>query len=223
MSVRAGAGALCLALASTPSGAAPLASPAAAGQATACRVSGWSGDEDPKGLNVRSGPSASAPVIGVLPAPARRGGDEGWAVSFDITGAQNGWLRIKDARDDTGDTGLPERVVPKTSGWVSGGEVRLAIQSSRGRSRPDAASPVVVDLSNPKTGERHWLTDVGRIERVLACSGAWVQVEARHAPAEWMSSRALVRPAARVRPGVFRAWFRGACGNQQTTCDDVGE
>jgi hypothetical protein len=194
----------CLTLAGAPAAA---AEPALRTGPTACALAGWSADADPKGLNVRAAPSADSRVVGVLPPPAplEPGGPD-LAVSFEITAGQGGWLRIRNAVDES----AAARPVFAGEGWVSGRRVRFGVQSAKGFLRPDPRSAVAVDFGRP-------MEDLADVRHVLGCSGEWALIEGRYRSPE----RQALAPGERPRAGVFRAWVRGVCGNQITTCDGV--
>ncbi len=57
--------------------------------AAACALSGWPGDPDPAGPNIRAAPRANAEVIGRVPPESN-----GYAAEFEIAGSSNGWFLI---------------------------------------------------------------------------------------------------------------------------------
>jgi hypothetical protein len=65
-----------------------------------------------------------------------------------------------------------------------------------------------------------WLTDMASIERLLGCDGPWVLVEARQRRRVGQADPLAEIPAAE-RP-LLRAWFRGVCSAEETTCDMRG-
>lgn len=179
---------------------------------TACALEGWAVDRDPRGLNVRAAPSARARVLGTLP-PLSVGEDRAdFGVPFRITASRGGWLRIEGAQDDPARSGEPARPTYAGRGWISGGFVRFKVQSAHGHRAADADSERIVDLGDDA------LTDVAALTRVLACSGAWALVEFVQEKRRDPVTQAL-RDATDRTPR--RAWFRGICANQETTCDSV--
>lgn len=180
-----------LATASAP--AAPQAGRALGG---ACRFDAWSSDTDPAGLNVRSAPSASAPVVGRLPPPHYDADSErSFAVEFTVVEAKDGWFRIVGAYrygyGKPGDKALP-------SGWISGRYVTFQLQTEKAFAAPDPRSDIVAHVRN----------DGGvypfPYRQPSDCHGEWVKL--------------------RVTPkdGAERdGWVRGICANQETTCDGV--
>lgn len=179
-----------------------------------CALEGWAVDRDPRGLNVRAAPSAQARVLGTLP-PLSTGEDRpDFGVLFRITASRGGWLRIEGAQDDPSRSGEPARPTYAGSGWVSGRLVRFKVQSAHGYRVPDAASERIVDLGDDA------LTDLATLNGVLACSGAWALVEFVQEHRRDPDSQALLDTTDR---SPRRAWFRGICANQETSCDSVGE
>jgi len=95
-----------------------------------CIHRAWITDTDPKGLNVRQKPAASAKVIGKIPF-AR---DEGQQTIVEITGYSNGWLRIRSAESVDGDVSF------QGIGWISS---KMATVNTE---RPDGNSSKPVTL-----------------------------------------------------------------------------
>jgi hypothetical protein len=138
---------------------------------TACAIrGGWSTDGDPAGLNVRAGPSASAPIVGKLPPPEYvEEFDRVMAVSFDVVETRDGWFRIANAyrgRDSMGEAStLP-------SGWISGRHVGFELQTDKVFAAPDPSSPVVAEV---------WMDSDGALRRFeyrqpTECRGEWVKL-----------------------------------------------
>jgi len=123
---------------------------------TACSVSGWTTNVKPA-IAVRAAPSANAQVLGRL--PTTRGDDpdpdiDYYSVTFDVTEARDGWLKIKNASDDmTGNDTPRPRPVYRGEGWIEAEDVQVGIQSARGYARPDAGSERLLDLKSD------WLTE----------------------------------------------------------------
>jgi hypothetical protein len=169
--------------------------PVPAGAACAIR-GGWSTDGDPAGLNVRAGPSAGAPVVGVLPPPEYSPAfDRVMAVTFDVIETRDGWFRIANAylaNDDAGEpSGLP-------SGWISGRHVGFELQTDVAFAEPDPGSPVVAAA---------WMDSDGALRRFeyrqpSECRGEWVRLK--------------VTDHDRLER---EAWARGVCNSQETSCD----
>ena len=161
-----------------------------------CEFSGWSGDPDPAGLNVRAAPSADAPIVGRLPPPERIEGRD-FATGFDVVEARNGWFRIVNARRWDDDGSRPSNL---PSGWISGRYLDFALQTDRAYAAPDPGSAVVATSWRDRNDERHDLA----VENATACRGEWIR---------------LTVTGHDRRPR--EAWVRGVCGMQETTCDGV--
>ncbi|KRA20976.1 SH3 domain-containing protein [Lysobacter sp. Root604] len=161
----------------------------------ACELDAYAKDTDPKGLNVRAGPSIDAPILATLPGWKPPGPDdelEGHLpVGFTIVEARDGWVRIANVSIPDPDSGA-HRASP-ISGWVSGKKVGYALQTEVGFERPDPTSPVAIRSDD-------WI----RLDDAIGisdCSGEWAQI------------------AYGDRKSPQRAWFRGLCGLIETTCD----
>ncbi len=176
--------------------------------ATVCALQGYLTDKDPKGTNVRSGPSATAPVVGHLPPDySEAGSDETFAVEFTIIGSKDGWLLIENAQ--TGQYGDgPAKTVFAGPGWISGGLVGFTLGSTVLRAGPSRTDKLVAKLMDDAKG---YGPDSYIVQRVHGCKGGAVEVTAVLAP----SIDAHAKPV--------RGWARHACGNQVTTCDTGGD
>jgi hypothetical protein len=162
-----------------------------------CNFGAWSSDTDPAGLNVRSGPSVNAAILGTLPPPESSevsGADSKFATEFHVAEARNGWFRIERPRrwaQSMSDT--PEKYPSLPSGWISGKKIYVTIFSGTGFSAPDVVKSKILwrgdwaDLQNAMTG----MTD---------CKGEWVK-------ATYTTPK-----------GIMSAWFRRVCAIQETTC-----
>lgn len=201
--------AMTLALApAVPARAQPAAAevPAVPGP-TACDFYAWTNNELPS-ITLRAAPADDAPAIGTLPTTgadeAPETDDDYYSVGFQVTEARDGWLHITGANDDNS---TKPRPVPAGSGWIRASEARVGIQSARGYARPDPASARLLDLG------QDWLTERGAIRQILACDGDWLLldyallVDRKFEP---------LPPSERV---TRRAWFRGVCSVEETTCD----
>jgi hypothetical protein len=158
-----------------------------------CDFGGWSADRDPKGLNVRAGPSASARIVRTLPAPAYDPDYEReMAPGFDVFESRDGWFLIGVL--DTNDV-HHYKAIPW--GWVHGSKIDFAVQSDVAFTAPDPASPVAVTSWEDKDGG-HPFT----YRHPVDCKGHWVQLT-------------VAGQDGRERI----AWTRGICEGQETTCD----
>ena len=187
--------------------AAPPGNGASTGQAAAdspvapassrCTFSGWSSDIDPRGLNVRAGPSPTARIVGTLPPPEPGQDIEvDFGATFDVVESRNGWFRIENARRwsqaGSGPSTLP-------SGWISGRYLAFQLQTDKVFALPSPRSPVVLTSWD----ENGTLTQF-RYRHPTDCRGEWVELT-------------VIGRDGRERQG----WVRGICGIQETTCDGV--
>jgi hypothetical protein len=185
------------AAANTSAAAASQQRASGAAAATACNFSAWSSDPDPRGLNVRAGPSPTAPVLGALPPPEPGEDIEvDFGTTFDVVESRNGWFRIANARRWT-QVGHGPSTIP--SGWISGRYLTFQLQTDKVFEAPDPSSPTVLTS---------WM-DNGTLTQFnyrnpTECRGEWVRLT-------------VVGPDRAERQG----WVRGICGIQETTCDGV--
>lgn len=195
MNARATLSALTLvvaAAAASAAGPAKVESPAD-GQ---CAFGAWSGDTDPAGLNVRTGPSADAPVAGKLPPPvfdAELGRPV--AMNFRVVESRDGWFRITGS-DPPGDADAAAQFPP---GWISGRYVDFSIQTDLAFAEPDPRSAIVASAWRDKDGG-HQIS----YRHPSACRGEWVRLR-------------VAGRDGREREG----WLRGICDNQDTSCGGV--
>lgn len=195
------------AMAASPQAEAPAGS-------TTCAFGAWANYEKPS-ITVREAPSANAKALGQIPTKPAAGEPEySYSVTFDVKQAQDGWLKIANASDAYNEDEFPDqapRKVYKGEGWIRADDARVGIQSARGYLKPDAASQRLVDLGSD------WLTEMGRIQGIRACRGDWVLldylVDRKRSPQDEIVERAKGEQLA------GRAWFRGLCDVQETTCD----
>jgi SH3-like domain-containing protein len=118
-----------------------------------CSFRAYVNDPDPKGLNVRVGPSSTDSVIGVIREPD---------VDVRVTAARGSWLRISRAESVEGS------ILFQGEGWVY---APLTAVTSRYRvtlrTLPDAGSPAVAVMPAEEEG------------KILGCKGEWVKVRFR--------------------------------------------
>lgn len=83
----------------------------AAAPVAPCDLNAYVVDQDPNGLNVRSGPGSTFKVVGNLPSQGVEG------VGVHITGGSGEWVRIDRATEQGGDE---DRTLFSGEGWVYG-------------------------------------------------------------------------------------------------------
>ena len=171
-----------------------------------CDISGWSTDGDPRGLNVRAAPSATARVVGRVPpawTSAGRDGDPGetYRAEFKIAGYRDGWFLIRDIQAP----GVPygesyPRNLPRPhrgQGWVSARLVGAAL--ANGGLAPGQLHQAPSEHAAVRTVTRAGGEPIGtgdNVQRLHACSGNWGLIEIEGA----------------------RGWWSGLCSNQVTNC-----
>ena len=181
---------------------------------TECRLEGWSKSTDQHGQHVRSSAGAHSEVVGNLPPYVFNFDSYNYGVEFQIIGSHLGWIKIAEAKDDPRRSNLPLRPTYSGVGWIPGESVDFAVQSGSGHLRPDAQSSKAIDLKGD------WLTSMGSVNQVVACSGEWVLLDyslKRQRNQQTLKLQKLTEEERRSSRG--RAWFRGVCANQETTCE----
>ena len=126
-----------------------------------CDVDAFVIDQDPQGLNVRSGPGKDHAVVGNLP----RKEDTGVAVH--ITGASGSWVRIDSAFEEGTDEESP---LFKGVGWVYGpllGLSAMALQKGGTPLYRDSSTKTQLVVRVPG----------GEGVSVKGCRGKWLFVE----------------------------------------------
>ncbi len=174
-----------------------------------CAVEGWVSFAFDAPVPVYDAPSEAANIRGYLPNDSNSD-DDRYSVEFEVTEARPGWLHIRNAQDREGSdrdgNALPPRPVYRGEGWIRSHLAQIGVQSSLGYVRPDTRSPRVLDL------EGQWLTEVGQILGIRACSGDWLLLD-------FMIEDRDAAVGVRAPPATGTAWFRGICSIQETTCD----
>ncbi|CEJ16120.1 hypothetical protein BN1110_06471 [bacterium YEK0313] len=198
-----------------PQAPGPAATPAAwePGRPTTCRFGAWTRNETAEPVAVHAEPSATSAVVGRLPTTGADGSTAyDYSVAFEITAATGDWLQISGATDaNNANDDRAARPVYSGSGWIRADAARFGIQSARGYQRPDTASPRLVDLGTD------WATELGTLTRILACADEWVLVDLTLHSRRGPGARLTTLPAAERQHR--RAWFRGVCASEETTCD----
>lgn len=137
-------------------------------------LSAFSADPDPAGLNMRSGPSVSAPVIGVLReqvfARDAMGRELRQAPVFRILGSYRGWLLVDDLAYPDAPSADDEAALPSGPGWVFG--ARVMVRSF------DETSPTARLYARPD-GKGASQVIAGHGFAVLGCEARWLHVSER--------------------------------------------
>ena len=85
--------------------------------------------------------------------------------------------------------------------------MQVGVQSARGYARPDAGSERLLDLKGD------WLRDRVALRGIVACDGEWLLLDYE------MRNDEKLEPLAPKDRKRGRAWFRGICGSEETSCD----
>lgn len=177
-----------------------------------CQIYAWVSFSATKPIPVYAKPDATSKVLGRLPVSK----DAGYAsIEFVVIETSPGWIKIEKADDPAmdGDDGkpLPKRKVYKGTGWIRSDQAQIGIQSGLGYSEPRTDSRLIMNQRG------RWVSDMALITHIRACNGRWVLVDYKTMFAiDERDSLVDLKPADQ-REG--RAWFRGICSNQYTTCD----
>ena len=126
-----------------------------------CDVSAFVIDQDPHGLNVRSGPGKSYAVVGNLPYKQDTG------VSVHITGSSGDWVQINMGFEEGGET---EQTFFKGTGWVYAPLLGLT-----GTAQSKGATLLYREASQ-KSGVVKRVPG-GDDVKVWGCRGTWFYVE----------------------------------------------
>ena len=155
-----------------------------------CELEGWSTDKDPKGLNVRAAPNASAAILARL--PPRPEAESGSLAQFDILGAKDGWFLIKGASyGDYGDP-PPATALYSGTGWVHGSRVGGELVGGQNVGGLYAEPKETAKrLPRPKN------VDEIAVKALLDCTGPWAKIDSN----------------------IGAGWVYGLCNNQVTTCN----
>lgn len=127
-----------------------------------CDVDAYVIDQDPNGLNVRSGPGKSYAVIGNLPYKQDTG------VSVHITGSSAEWVQIDLGVEEGGEE---DQTFFKGVGWVYGPLLGLTGIAHQ----PEGSTPLYREASQ-KSGVVKRVPG-GDDVKVWGCRGKWLHVE----------------------------------------------
>lgn len=132
---------------------------ATSGEEQSCTASAFVADDDPAGLNVRSGPGSDFPVIDTLPTDG--------PVEVTIAAAANGWMQLSVAWS-------MQQQELEEAGWVYAPLLGVTTRSED-TSSPDVPVPL---MANPDAAATV-AAELPEFEEVtlLSCSGEWLQVQ----------------------------------------------
>lgn len=164
-----------------------------------CSIDVYSLDEDPKGLNVRAGPSASAAIVATLENSRSQNGED-FEVEMHVVGSKDGWLLID--RAWFRDYGEPAKAgtVFSAKGWVTGRLAGSDIAEAVLRAEPSVGSKIVATLYSPNSSSPAGSAGRFEVSRIFACKGEWADVEGE------------------FRGKTARGWARRLCSDQAAIC-----
>jgi len=175
-----------------------------------CNLYAWSTDTDPKGLNVRAGPSMDEKLLGISPAPRKptgkakaEHGDGPFRSDFTIIGYKDGWFLVKDIRapgvsyNASYPKSLPQPY--KGRGWVSASLVGASQGEADARDGLLSDAPHGDARYSAATDEDNKPYGYGAQPRILACSGSWTFIQTKSGD---------------------RGWTREMCGNYLQGCTE---
>ena len=190
-------------------------------QSTTCAFGAFVNETDPAGLNVRQSPSASAKILGKLPANYKDPDSPMIVrVELNVLASQNGWFLIDGATDNTMLTEKPARPMYAGKGWVSGKRLAIKTQASKARLAPNAAAETAFLVGNVLDGD-----SLSKPAQLIACTSKWAQVEYSLSDvAKGDLPEIQINPAAKhgASHGRIRGWVNRICATQETSCDGLG-
>ncbi len=176
---------------------------------------------DPKGLNVRAGPSAKSKIIGKLaPSIIDSRKDRFALVEVSVIGSRNSWLLI----DGAGDNellmdGLKLRPSFRGKGWVSGRKIAVKTQAKQARLEPNVKSDTAFLVGNVLDGD-----SLSRPGQLIGCRGKWALLEYKLDKNDIeLIDEIKINPAAKVSasPIRVRGWVNQLCDIQETSCSGL--
>jgi hypothetical protein len=179
-----------------------LAVPAAPAEAASnvCAFRAYADSSDPAGVNVRSGPGTSFPIVGVLEVTSDEEDGGEFTPEFDVARFEAGWVEIGDAV--AGQYGGGEETTVFTGpGWVSAKLIRFEIEDPIVRSAPDMDAGEVVNLGYMDDADNPWSLGQIELSTIHGCEGEFVDVTLTNQLGE-----------------TARGWATDLCENQATTC-----
>jgi hypothetical protein len=143
-----------------------MCSVAKAEQYQSCNgITFYSADDDPAGLNIRSGPGTKHPVVG------KTRWHHLYMTAFKVIGSQDGWFKVQAVGEWNYRKQQREALQSYAGiGWVSAKKLRVEyyagdtiVLHSQPGSKASRSIPVELEISGP--------------QRLVACQGQWVLVE----------------------------------------------
>jgi hypothetical protein len=183
---------------------------------------GFLRDKDPVGRIVRNAPSIKAVELGVIGPPIKNpnSGSDLYA-SFQIIGSKDGWLLIEGGADQTALTELPARTMYNGRGWISGRDVFVNLQTSRGFAGPTHGSERIIQTPKYMAIDHH-----AAMLGVSGCQGDWVLVDWKPFNPSRNTNDPEVLTIKRQaelssKPLTLWAWSTGVCDLQETSCEGL--
>lgn len=165
----------------------------------ACHFSPVAGvrDDRPPPL-IRQRPWATAAAIGrIVPEPVARG-DAARGVAISVDRVAGSWVHVEAS---PADARLGRAATP--AGWLALKDIYFVMQTSKGFARPDARSALRYAIDD-------WVYPA-LVLGIEDCHGEWLKLV--------VASDEESDPDAPVEAPAISAWFRGFCGQAETTCD----
>jgi hypothetical protein len=194
-----------------PSGASAQGEPCAplAAGVTACKFVALVKDTEPGGAAIRDVPQQDGREVARLPATNGKdkpGHDQGVALpEIQVIGFKDGWFLIEGAAYPE-----PYPSQPYTGrGWVEGKFVTTHLFRDTLKTSPSNDSPDVSQLYGTGSDGLPYRSYGLEVQRVLGCSGPWLEVEIHQPDAKTLSGK----PAA-AADGTVRGWTDRFCTKQ---------
>lgn len=146
---------------------------------------------------VRAEPRADSPLLALIEGPYTIGNDRFYP-EVEVTGSENGWFRISEAKTDLYIIETPVRMLFEGEGWIHGSSLDLSVEGWSLVSAPSWDSPVAFDFATADAASQE--DGFLSLDRLVACQGYWVEVEGSY----------LGQPV--------HGWTNDTCASQVTTC-----
>ena len=181
-----------------------LSAPLPAG-ATACKFAALVKDSEPDGPAIRDAPQQDGREVGRLPAnrsPYINGVE---LAEIQVIGAKDGWFLIEGAAYSEPN---PWQLYTGR-GWVEGKFVTTNLFRDTLKKSPSNNSPEVAYLRGTGSDGIPYQPDDLEVQRVLGCSGPWLEVEI-HQP----NAKTLSGTPASTADGTVHGWTDRSCTKQ---------